>query len=318
MLEVIIVIVIAILFYYGIKVSIKDAQEKRDFIIKARASGLSRRDINSIVRNKKSNESWFSLELQLNPASSVPRTNKVINEKIELPYLTIEQAQDFIWDRLTYATILKVVLEGKNNRFNNFGLSSVARELKIDIDNSTAGSIKDQLSWKHILRSMKNGYTDEFGQEVEPDYELAVKVNEDVINYVGNKFEELKKATIKAQRDEYKSLITEHKQLLDKYVSTFVNLAHKIEAKPDKWGDIDQQKINELKKECIYKIFKALNKEAYSKEKADFSDFWIKQRLNSVHQDQILNGSVPYWIKHLYDIDLPNALEKTKRSVGKE
>lgn len=304
-----ILIVIAILFAYGIRVSIRDTQAKKAFIAKAQAAGLGRKDINRIVRDKKTNESWLELELQLNPSSNIKRTNKVISEKVELPQLTVDEAQDFIRGKFLNSVALKIVTDG-GSRFKDYSFTDQARKLKIDLPTSTAGNLKNQLSYSKILRSANNGYTDEFGIEVEPEYELAVKITKELKDFVESQYKELREAAVKAQLDEYELLITHNRELVDKYITTFVKLVRSTEGKPDKWGDVDQQKINDLKRECIYKIFRALNKEAYIKEKAGYSDWWIKQSLQYVNQDQLLNGPVPYWVKRLYDIDLPKALKR--------
>jgi hypothetical protein len=300
------------LIYFGIKESVKDSQGKKLFVATATEAGYSRKEINKLIRTKKSNESWQDCISQLNTkttsiASSAP-TQVIAEEAPATPELDIEKALKFIGTDFSKAIAVKYALENKTH-LNGYGLTHFANDkfnTTISGGQYTLESVSNFILAGFIKRVSGNYYDNDESSE----FELAVSASDDAMKTIDDKLEELRQAILKGQVKEYKDIVTQHKEVVDKYIATFVKLSQKVIKHPDKWGDIDNFKINELKCECIYKIYKAINSEQYKeKSTASFPDYQIRNALNNVTAKPKIGSATPYWVKHLYDIDLPKALK---------
>lgn len=303
-----IIILVACLVYYGIKESISDSNGSKLFIAAAKDAGYDRKAINKMLKTKKPSETWQDCINQL--GGTVPTAAKekpkapIVAQKHEL---NSDEANKYINNDYKRAITLKFVLERPNN-INGYGLSNYARtQYKVDIPSSHGDTLLSSLTFMPKVITTKGHYD---WEDSNKEYALSCTVNEDVKRLIDNKPEEIIRDDMKQQVEEYKQIIVKHKDAFDKYAKTFISLAQKIIKKVDKWGDFDESKIDDLKLEFIYKIYKAINADAYSsdKSKAHWADLTFQHSTKNIGDARLVNGT-PYWMKHFYDIDLPKLLK---------
>ena len=302
-----IILLVACLFYYGIKESISDSKGRKLFIAAAKEAGYDRKAINKMLKTKKTSETWQECINQLGGTSPTAAQAKpkapIVAQKHEL---TSEEANKYIKNDYKRAIALKFALERPNN-INGYGLSNYARtQYKVDIPSSHGDTLLSSLTFMPKVITTKGHYD---WDDSNKDYELSCTVSEDVKRLIDNKPQEIIRDNLKQQIEEYKQINVNHKDAIDKYAKTFISLAQKIIKKVDKWGDFDESKIDDLKLEFIYKIYKAINAEAYSsdKSKAHWADLTFQHATKDIGDARLVNGT-PYWMKHFYDTDLPKLL----------
>lgn len=313
------------LVWWALAAEIKDNKARKSFYKTAKNHSMSRNEIVDWLKTKEAPQNasdWSSLQDELDKYKYKEKIKVALLPPMRITRASIKtfiNKEEKLIDRLQMLITMKYILTGTRDYINAKDLLAYA-EYNFSVliliwgdDNlySIEKGLLDKFADTRVIETTE--HYKEYNYHTLKLYERLADVDQEILEFIDESIKKLKREVVISYKNEYKHMIKNHKIVISRYAKRFIELVEEEMSLEDSWGDYDKDKLEELEREFLIKIYIAISKDfidsAFHKDlSSDEIAEFAKEDLKYIDDGIEINSRCPYWMKYLYNVDLPKII----------